>query len=61
MWHLHTGRPERCVGGSDREDEIRREAARTGALVCESIITPEVCQLKLDEMASHRAEEAKRP
>ena len=57
MWHLHAGRPERCLGGSESRDEMVARHRETGTgVLCESILSPEECARKLAEAAKARSE-----
>lgn len=54
-WHLHTDRPERCLGGSDNRAEwVQLSMQQHGTIVCESNVTPEACQAALDVIDKHR-------
>lgn len=60
-WHLHSGKPERCLGGSLNENEQRRKAGQMSkVVVCMSMLTPEVCGQQIGAQHRERAEAKER-
>lgn len=55
-WHLHGGKPERCLGGSQDENEQRRKAVAMGnVVVCMSMLAPAACAQQVTAQHRERA------